>query len=305
MHTGMDFRQLEYFRAVVGAGSVSQAAKNLGMTQPPVSHAIAKLERELGVRLLERTAKGVHPTQAGLHLLATGERLIADRNRVVETLRLMGEGAVGDLHLGVEPMVINELIADVLAEFLEQAPGARVSLADVTPDVIVQRILAGELDMGCIPFGPHQFAGFVADGCDWRPILDIPIKLAVPRYRAAESHPGGRGWGRWILPARIPAFSGMPDAAEKALAGDPSFGALEVSTPQTALAFVAAGLGVAPVTERIAGRSDSVALLDPPSWLPPMQATLLWKRGSEVTPLMRRWIEATRTIAEHRRAIAP
>ncbi|NED27727.1 LysR family transcriptional regulator, partial [Streptomyces anulatus] len=40
----MDFRQLEYFRAVVEAGSVSQAAKNLGMTQPPVSHAIAKLE---------------------------------------------------------------------------------------------------------------------------------------------------------------------------------------------------------------------------------------------------------------------
>ncbi|WP_055630707.1 LysR family transcriptional regulator [Streptomyces hirsutus] len=60
----MDFRQLEYFRAVVEAGSVSQAAKNLNMTQPPVSHAITKLERELGVRLLERTAKGVHPRAA-------------------------------------------------------------------------------------------------------------------------------------------------------------------------------------------------------------------------------------------------
>ncbi|GAB2804948.1 LysR family transcriptional regulator [Streptomyces chlorus] len=300
----MDFRQLEYFRAVVEAGSVSQAAKNLNMTQPPVSHAIAKLELELGVRLLERTAKGVHPTQAGLHLVSRGERLIADRNRVVETLKLMGEGAVGDLRVGVEPMVINEIIADVLAEFLEQAPSARVSLVDVTPDVIVQKIRSGELDMGCVPFNPAQFAGFVAEICDWYPIMDISIKLAVPRYRAQESHPDGKGWGRWILPSRIPAFSGMPDAAEKALSDDESFEVLEVSTPQTALAFVAAGLGVAPVTERIAGKRDAVTLLDPPRWLRPMQATLLWKREGEITPLMERWLQATRTVAAHRRALA-
>ncbi|PZH20987.1 LysR family transcriptional regulator [Streptomyces sp. NTH33] len=299
----MDFRQLEYFKAVVEAGSVSQAAKNLNMTQPPVSHAVAKLERELGVRLLERTAKGVNPTKAGLYLLSKGERLVADRNRAVETLKLMGEGAVGDLHVGVEPMVINEIIADVLAEFLEQVPSAHVSLADVTPDVIVQGIQSGGLDMGCVPFAPAQFAGFVADICDWSPIIEIDIKLAVPKYRAKEHHPDGKGWGRWILPSPIPAFSGMPDAAEKALAADESFEVLEVSTPQTALAFVAAGLGVAPVTERMAGKSDAVALLDPPRWLRPMQATLLWKRGAEITPLMERWLQATRIVAEHRRAL--
>ncbi|MGX4694297.1 LysR family transcriptional regulator [Streptomyces sp. JNUCC 63] len=299
----MDFRQLEYFKAVVEAGSVSQAAKNLNMTQPPVSHAIAKLERELGVRLLERTAKGVNPTKAGLYLLSKGERLVADRNRAVETLKLMGEGAVGDLHVGVEPMVINEIIADVLAEFLEQAPSAHVSLADVTPDVIVQGIQSGELDMGCVPFAPAQFAGFVADICDWSPIIEIDIKLAVPKYRVKEQRPDGKGWGRWILPSPIPAFSGMPDAAEKALEADESFEVIEVSTPQTALAFVAAGLGVAPVTERMAGKSDAVALLDPPRWLKPMQATLLWKRGAEITPLMERWLQATRVVAEHRRAL--
>ncbi|MBQ0826177.1 LysR family transcriptional regulator [Streptomyces tagetis] len=300
----MDFRQLEYFGAVVAAGSVSQAAKNLHMTQPPLSHAITKLEREVGVSLLERTAKGVRPTQAGLHLLSKAERLIADRKRVVETLRLMGGGAIGDLYIGVEPMVINEIIADVLAEFLDQAPKARVSLVDVTPDLIVQRVLSGELDMGCIPFGATQFAGFVEATCDWYPIIDIDLKLAVPRYRAAESHPDGKGWGRWILPSRIPAFSGMPEVAEKALSGDETFDVLEVSTPQTAVAFVAAGLGVAPVTQRLAGRSDSVALLDPPEWLRPMQATLLWKRGGEVTPLMERWLQATRTVADHRRTLA-
>ncbi|MFF2652988.1 LysR family transcriptional regulator [Streptomyces sp. NPDC058045] len=297
----MDFRQLEYFKAVVEAGSVSQAAKNLNMTQPPVSHAIARLERELGVRLLERTAKGVHPTRAGLYLLSKGGSLVAERDRAVETLKLMGQGAVGDLRVGVEPMVINEFAADVLAEFLEVAPGARVSLTDVTPDVIVQGIRDGRLDLGCIPFGAGEFAGFVADFCDWDPIGRIGLKLAVPHYRAEERHPDGRGWGRWILPYRLSAFSGMPEVVEGALSDDPSFEVLEVSTPQTAVAFVAAGLGVAPVTQRMAEKSGSVALLEPPRWLAPMESTLLWRKGSEVTPLMERWIEATRTIATRRR----
>ncbi|MFI9626845.1 LysR family transcriptional regulator [Streptomyces sp. NPDC052042] len=299
----MDFRQIQYFKAVVEAGSVSQAAKNLNMTQPPVSHAIAKLESELGVRLLERTAKGVHPTPAGLYLLSKGGRLVADRDRAVETLKLMGEGAVGDLRIGVEPMVINEVVADVLAEFLDQAPGARVSLTDVTPDLIVQGIRDGRLDMGCIPFGPSQFAGFVTDFCDSYPIMGIDLKLAVPRYRAREDHPGGKGWGRWILPYRIPAFVGMPEVVGNALVGDETFEVLEVSTPQTAVAFVAAGLGVAPVSRRIAGRTDAVTLLDPPRWLAPMQATLLWRREGEISPLMRHWMEATRVVAEHRRAL--
>ncbi|HEY5878566.1 MAG TPA: LysR family transcriptional regulator [Nakamurella sp.] len=118
----MDFRQLEYFRAVVDAGSVSQAAKNLDMTQPPVSLAVAKLERELGVRLLERTAQGVRPTNAGLYLLRNGGRLLADRDRIAGTLSQMGEGVVGDLRIGVEPMVINEIVADVLADFLRTWP---------------------------------------------------------------------------------------------------------------------------------------------------------------------------------------
>lgn len=296
----MEFRQLQYFKAVVEAGSVSQAAKNLGMTQPPVSHAITKLERELGVRLLDRTAKGVRPTRAGLYLLSGGGRLVAERQRIMETLKLMGQGAVGDLRIGVEPMVINEIIAEVLAEFLDQAPDAHVSLTDLTPDAIVAGIRKGELDMGCVPFGPEQFADFVTDLCDWRPILEIDIKLAVPRSRAGEHHPDGRGWGRWILPYRIPAFSGMPECVEEALVDDETFEVLEVSTPQTALAFVAPGLGVAPVTRRMAEKNDAIALLEPPPWLAPMQATLLWRRGGEITPLMERWLQATRLIAAER-----
>lgn len=296
----MDFRHLEYFKAVVEAGSVSRAAANLHMSQPPLSATIAKLERELGVQLLERTAKGVHPTSAGLYLLSKGTRLMADRDRLAGTLALMGEGLVGDLNIGVEPMVINGIIAEVLADFMVQAPEVRVRLTDVPPDAILAGIRSGELDMGCVPFSPDQFADFVTGFFEFEPIVKIDVKLAVPVGRAYESHPDGRGWGRWILPLPIPAFRGMPDVAWDRLQDDPTFEVLEVSTPQTALPFVAAGLGVAPTTQRIAEKHDGVALLPAPYWLAPMCATLLWQRGAEITPLMRRWMEVTKTVGDRR-----
>ena len=82
----MDFRQLEYFEAVVRAGSVSQAAKHLNMTQPPLSAAISRLEREAGVQLLIRSAQGVRPTSAGRYLLNQGNQLITSRDRIERVL---------------------------------------------------------------------------------------------------------------------------------------------------------------------------------------------------------------------------
>lgn len=293
----MDFKQLEYFRAVVHAGSVSQAAKNLGMTQPPISTSIARLEQSLGVQLLERTAKGVRPTAAGLHLLAQGNRLLRQRDRLEETMNLMGEGAVGEIRVGVEPMVISEFIADVLSDFLDEAPGARVSLVDVTPDAILRGVQRGDLDLGCVPFGIERCSEVVTDICDHLPVAELPVLLAVPSHRVQEHHPNGYGWGRWILPRPLPGFSGFPEDVQRALRDEEGFEVIEVSTPQTALSFVAAGLGVSPVTERMGENRRGVSLVPAPDWIGLMEATLLWRKDVEITPLMERWMTATRAIA--------
>ncbi len=287
----MDFRQLEYFRAVIKAGSLSQAARDLNMTQPPLSLAIAKLERELGVSLLERTARGVKPTNAGLYLLKHGAELLGRRDRLVGTLSLMGQGIAGELRIGVEPMVVNEIVADTIAAFLQQAPEARIALTDTGPDTILERLMRGDLDLAFLPFGPTAVMDFAFEVCDWRSIVQIEVKLAVPAARSKEVHPDGRGWGRWILPHRLTSFRGMPEQVRAALAGEEGLDVLEVSTPQTAIPLVSAGLGVAPTTRRIAQNHRGVAVLDGPEWLTPMQATLIWRKSDELTPTMRHWIE--------------
>jgi len=293
----MDFRQLEYFQAVVEAGSVSAAAKRLGMTQPSISTAVAKLERELGVLLLERAANGVRPTNAGLYLLSEGTRMLLERGRVARTLAMMGEGIVGQLRIGAEPMVINEFMAEALSVFMDDAPDVHVSLTDAAPEQVLGSLRRGELDVGCLPFGIDQLTDAVTQSCDVLQIGELEMKLAIPMHRLREDHPDGHGWGRWIMPRPLPSFRGYPDAVERELAGrDPHYDTIEVSTPQTAVGFVAAGLGVAIVTSRMVERHPAIALLEPPAWVPALGVCLLWRRGAEVTPVMQRWASACQSV---------
>lgn len=292
----MDFRQLEYFQAVVQEGSISSAAKSLGLTQPPLSGAISKLERDLGVQLLERTSKGVHPTEAGLVLLTHGAKLVSDRASLCRTLGMMGQGLQGHLRIGVEQVVIDAVVADVLGEFMVQAPDVHVSLTDTSPDLIVRGISQGEIDVGCLPFAPEQFSAAAREQCDFLYVGTIPIKLAVPRGRFLEMHPDGIGWGRWIVPHRLAMFSGFPDAVEQALGGiDDTYDTIEVSTPQTCVSLVAARLGVALMTEQLAAWHPGIVCLEPPDWAPALGTTLVWRRDARVTPLMEHWIEVVRT----------
>ncbi|MFC0582905.1 LysR family transcriptional regulator [Micrococcoides hystricis] len=294
----MDFRQIEYFRTVVAHGSLSGAAKHLEMTQPPLSSAIAKLEEELGVKLLKRTSKGVTPTQAGLVFLETGGRLLNERERLKQNLNLMGKGMVGELRIGAESMGINELIAQVTGKFTREFPEVRVNLFDIRPDEMLQSLEDGRLDIACVPFDPSTFTSYVKESFEWITTLRIDLKIAVPAMRAREDHPDGRGWGRWIVPQPIQVFPGIPEVVLGAVGEELGFRALYVSSPQTTIPFVAAGLGVALVTEKMAAGVQGVETIEAPEWAKPMRCTLLWRKGIELTPLMKRWLEVSSEVAE-------
>src|SRR5437899_12901788 len=96
----MDTRQLAAFCAVVERKSFSQAAERLGVTQPAVSLQIRSLEQRLGRRLLDRSGRRVEPTEAGLRLYASAQRLLALEESPLEDLAERDEGAlIGALDL--------------------------------------------------------------------------------------------------------------------------------------------------------------------------------------------------------------
>src|SRR3989440_4433781 len=90
----MDTRQLAAFCAVVERKSFSQAAERLGVTQPAVSLQIRSLEQRLGTRLLDRSGRRVVPTEAGLRLYPSAQKLLVLEEQLIE------EGS-GEAHGGL------------------------------------------------------------------------------------------------------------------------------------------------------------------------------------------------------------
>src|SRR2546426_6312165 len=90
----MDTRQLAAFCTVVERRSFSQAAEQLGVTQPAVSLQIRSLEKRLGLQLLDRSGRRVEPTEAGRRLYRSAQRLLAVEQQLLAEL---GEEAEGEL----------------------------------------------------------------------------------------------------------------------------------------------------------------------------------------------------------------
>lgn len=121
----MDLARLRVFVAVTDAGSFTGAAERLAMTKSAVSQAVAALERELGVQLLNRTTRRLAITEAGEAFLADSRDLLAHANRVMETARAR-QGELSGLLRVTSSIDATPLVAPLLAEYAEAHPQMRV-----------------------------------------------------------------------------------------------------------------------------------------------------------------------------------
>src|SRR2546421_2802397 len=126
----MDTKQLAAFCAVVERSSFSQAADQLGVTQPAVSLQIRSLEQRVGQRLFDRSGRRVEPTEAGLRLYRGAQRLLALEEQLVGDVAGAGEGEVtGRLEIGASTGPGGNVVPLLLCEFQRRYPAATVALS--------------------------------------------------------------------------------------------------------------------------------------------------------------------------------
>ena len=124
----IEMQELKLVKALAGEGSFNKAADVLNMSQPALTKKIARLEDKLGVTLFHRSRRGTRPTVFGTYLLEKGQQLLDRGEMLQRQMQLMANMEIGELRIGVGPVVEQNLLPRVLSRFLSLHPHISVTV---------------------------------------------------------------------------------------------------------------------------------------------------------------------------------
>lgn len=180
----LDVRLLQTFREVAMRGSFSLAAEELGFTQPAVSQHLARLERHLGVKVLERTARGVKLTPAGEALLAETEGVLHSVRQAERAAKAAGGVVASRLRVGAFPSAAAGLVPGAVREARRrggraEAPEIELDLRVIESDPALRALARGRLDIALMIESPLDPV-VVPDEIELIEVTDDPMLVALP-----------------------------------------------------------------------------------------------------------------------------
>jgi DNA-binding transcriptional LysR family regulator len=178
----MDTRQLAAFCAVVEKSSFSQAAERLGVTQPAVSLQVRALEERLGQTLLDRSGRRVEPTEAGLRLYRSAQRMLALEEQLYDEVAAESGELQGTLAIGASTGPGAHLVPLLLCEFQRDHPDLRVALSIWDTQTVSEKVARRELELGVVGALRRNRS------LEFEPLVRDEIVLAVP-----PAHPAAGG----------------------------------------------------------------------------------------------------------------
>ena len=138
---------MERFLAVIEHGSLAAAARYLELTQQALSASLARLEEELGVRLLDRGPGGItSATQHGQALIPHARSQLAGAARAQQEMLNISEGRTGTVTLGLGESFAGDIIAEAVLRFRTARPGVRVNLIEGYSEKLRRQLYDGEFD---------------------------------------------------------------------------------------------------------------------------------------------------------------
>ncbi|MGG5752167.1 LysR family transcriptional regulator [Zafaria sp. Z1313] len=279
--------QVRSFIAVAEELHFGRAAERLNMTQPPLSRQIQKLEKAVGVELLERDNRKVSLTAAGLAFLADARRLVVSADQAPLTARRIAEGQAGVVRIGFTAATGFSLLGPLLSQISDELPGIDVDLRELVTGEQVQALQNGELDLGLArpPFDTELFQS--------RLLLSESLLLAVPAGHPLDRlrRPVGEGdLGDVPLIMHSPTKARyFYDLAVRHMPVQHGNVVHTVSQILTMVALVAAGRGVAfvPESARLLGIDGVSYLRLEGDERDVVQLHAIWLKGSRNPALQR------------------
>ncbi|GAB2984406.1 LysR family transcriptional regulator [Nocardioides montaniterrae] len=182
----IDLDALAALRAVATHGSVSAAAEATGFTPSAVSQQVKRLERQVGVPLLERVGRGVMLTSQGSHLVDAGRRVLADLEELESELQASVGRVAGRVRLACFSTAVRGLVAPVVRRLRDAHPGLDLVIDEREPWDTVDLVAGGQAEIGIV----HRWGG---------------VPLDIPEHVVA--HPLERDLADLIVPHDHPLAS--------------------------------------------------------------------------------------------------
>jgi len=242
--TDPEMRLLRYFVTVAEERHFGRAAERLHIAQPPLSQQIQKLERQLGVDLIDRSRRPIELTDAGTALLGEARLALTHGERAFATARRAATGHLGHLHIGALQAAVDGVLSYVMRAHRRDYPDVKLELTELDTTEQVTQLVEHRLDVGFLR-GPVDEPSLTI-----QTLIEDPLAAVVCEDDALAEHeriaPALLGDQPIILWTRGAAPTTYADVVEL-------FRQHEIQPPivdespriQTLLALVASGAGIA------------------------------------------------------------
>ncbi|QJD86378.1 LysR family transcriptional regulator [Cohnella herbarum] len=280
----MELTQMEYFLAVAKLQHVTRAAEALSMTQPALSHSIAKLEEELGMPLFERSGRNIRLNACGELFASRVERALQEIRKGKDELEAWANPDTGVVAISFLNILGTRLIPLFIRTFRVQHPGVRFELQQGTDTFVRSQLEAGVSDL-CISLPRWEDPGL-----RWHPVCSYRLDLAVPvnhrwngRERIGLEEIGNEPY------IGLKKECGLKNVVEALFlrAGVQPNVIYEAEDLPTVSGFVSAGLGVSLLPRAYSMELSGNAWVSVDSVEGPLPVELGWKEKRHLSPAVR------------------
>lgn len=295
----MNLRSLEYLVALAEHRHFRRAAEACFVSQPTLSAQIRKLERELGVELVERNPAGALMTPAGNEIVQRARRMLDEADAIRQIARVHEDPEAAVVRLGIFPTLAPYVLPHVVPTIRERFPQLQLMLVEEKSDVLERQLADGRLDAAllAVPIDDH--------GLHEELLFDEDFVVAVP-----HGHPLANG-----APMATTALAGqdillldeghcLRDQALSVckLAGADERDGFRATSLETLRQMVASGTGVTllprlAVSDPVPASSD-IDLIEIRTPRPSRRIAMYWRSSSPLGPFLVRLAEVFRTIPD-------
>jgi DNA-binding transcriptional LysR family regulator len=297
----LDVRRLRLLSELARRGTIAEVAAVRGYSASAVSQALAQLEREAGVALLERDGRRVRLTDAAQRLVARTDRVLAELDVAEAELAAERDVVRGELTLGAFPSVAAAIVSRAVTALQRDHPRLRCAIREHEPEDGIPLLRSGDLDL-VISESYDDAPAAPVGGLEQHVLLTEPLLAVLPAGHAAAEPVGLARLrdARWIGGVAGTQFAGVLPRACRAAGFEPDI-VHRADDAELHRALVAAGLGIG-LLPALACTPDPGVRYARLAAAPRRHVTMLTRRSAGGRPALRAAVEALNSAAGDLRA---